>query len=235
MNWKWLLWLTVIFAMFSCTASRFVEPLEHKQHAVTANIGGPMARVPGIGSIPLPISSIGYAYGLHSNATIYGNWHTTSAIFGVIQLELGTSIRWWQNESQSMGLSTQLGFHYMNDVFEKNQRLYPTFDANYYWHYLKSSSEKTEGDSQKWNNYVYGGMSNWFDLRAFKAHGLEQTNRLVFAPQIGHVFQGKHWDVFTEFKLLGPGKANDKVVIDYVSPLRDRGALGIYLGCTFKW
>ncbi len=235
MKWKIFLWTPLVFSMIACTASRYVEPLEHKQHAVTANLGGPMARVPGIGAIPLPVTSLGYAYGLHPNATIYGNWHTTAAIFGVVQFELGASVRWWRNESGTMGVSTQHGFHYMNDVFEKNQRLYPTLDANYYWHYHIFSAEKRENKKRSWNNYVYGGMSNWFDLRATKAHGLEQTNRLVFAPQIGHVFKGKHWDIFTEFKLLGPGKSNDKVVVDYVSPLRDKGALGIYLGCSFKW
>lgn len=235
MNWSITIWTALLLSASACSVSRYVEPLEHKQHAVNASVGGPLARVPGIGVMPLPVSSLGYAYGLHKNATVYGNWHTTAAVFGVVQLELGASVRWWQHENGSMGVSTQHGFHWMMDVFEKNHRLYPTLDANYYWHYLQKTTQKRTESERKWNNYVYGGMSNWFDLRATKAHGLEQTSQLIFAPQIGHVFKGKHWDIFTEFKLLGPGKANDKVVVDYISPLRDKGALGVYVGCSFKW
>ena len=72
------------FLLFAaCAPSRYIKPLEVGQHAVQVNFGGPVAKIPGIGAIPMPLTSVGYGYGLKNNLTLFGNLHTTSFLFGV--------------------------------------------------------------------------------------------------------------------------------------------------------
>lgn len=73
---------TLLLLETACAPSRYVKPLEHKQHAVSGSFGGPMATIPGVATIPIPFTSLGYGYGLKPKTTVYANWYTTAAVFG---------------------------------------------------------------------------------------------------------------------------------------------------------
>ncbi|MFZ9612450.1 MAG: hypothetical protein ACO29Q_04140, partial [Crocinitomicaceae bacterium] len=60
--------LLLVFA--SCAPARFVEPLKKGQQVITGNFGGPVAKIPGIGAIPIPFTSIGYGRGLTNKTTV---------------------------------------------------------------------------------------------------------------------------------------------------------------------
>lgn len=71
--------IAVLAALASCAPARFVEPLKKGQQVITGNFGGPVAKIPGIGAIPIPFTAVGYGYGVTNKTTIFGNVHTTSS------------------------------------------------------------------------------------------------------------------------------------------------------------
>lgn len=225
-----LLGIGIAAVLFSCAPTRFVKPLEHKQHAITGTLGGAMLNVPGIGTIPMPNTSLGYGYGIIPEMTVYGNWYSTAAVFGDIQLDAGCSYRVWKTDKMGVTISPSVNF--MVDVFEKNARLWPQLDANYYFDYW---NRPCEGKTTKNKiNYFYAGFSNWFELKSTRAHDLDQPYRLLFNPQIGHTFQRGKWDFNLEAKFLVPYISNQKIVVDYLSPFGNKGGLGAYFGVTYK-
>ncbi|TAF87092.1 MAG: hypothetical protein EAZ48_04160, partial [Flavobacteriia bacterium] len=46
--------------LWSCAPARFVEPLKKGEEVMTGHFGGPLAKIPGIGVIPIPFSAVGY-------------------------------------------------------------------------------------------------------------------------------------------------------------------------------
>lgn len=228
-NMKYIYFLSFLIGVFSCAPSRFVKPLEHKQHAISGSFGGPIAKISGVATLPIPFTSFGYGYGLKPKTTIYANWHTTAAVFGVFQIDAGLTQNIWINSTKKMGVSISPAFNFMVDVFEKNMRLWPQLDANYYFDYYEK--EKKEHINR---NHFYVGMTNWFELQKTKAHDQNQTNRIIFSPQIGHTFERGKWNYILEVKFLAPYASNQNIVLDYVSPFGKRGGMGAYFGVTFK-
>lgn len=222
-----------VFAMLiigaSCAPARYVKPLEHKQHAVNANLGGALARIPGIGILPMPFTSLGYGYGLKPKTTIHANWYATAAVFGVVQFDAGITQGLWQNEAKTMGVSVSPAVNFMTDVFEKNTHLWPQLDANYYYDYFKKEKKNRINC-----NHFYIGMTNWFELQGSKAHDQKQTNRVIFSPQIGHTFDRGKWNYTLEVKFLAPYRSNEDIVVDYVSPFGNKGGMGAYFGVVYK-
>jgi hypothetical protein len=119
--------------LWSCAPARFVEPLQKGQQVITGHFGGPVAKVPGIGAIPIPFTSIGYGRGLSNSTTLMGSIQTTSLVFGVGQFELGASQKLWSTDR--MGLSGQLNTNILIDFYTGANRIWPQLDANYYFKY----------------------------------------------------------------------------------------------------
>jgi hypothetical protein len=112
----------------SCAPARFVEPLKKGEEVMTGHFGGPLAKIPGIGVIPIPFSAVGYGRGLTDQTTVFGNLHLTSLAFGVGQFELGASQKLWSTDR--MGVSSQLNTNILTDFYElKNQAT----NANNFW------------------------------------------------------------------------------------------------------
>ena len=111
------------FFLTSCAPSNFVVPLEKGEHVITASLGGPLVNVPGIATIPLPFTTLGYGYGLSEKSTISGALYPTAAIYGDFQINAGFSHQFWKKAK--MAFSGKLGFDYLVDVFEKNQPFIP--------------------------------------------------------------------------------------------------------------
>lgn len=216
--------------LVACAPARFVKPLEHKQHAVSASLGGALVNIPGIGVMPIPHTSLGYGYGLKPKTTVYGNWYSTAAVFGVVQFDAGVTQGLWMSEDKRKGVSISPSINFMTDVFEKNTRVWPQLDANYYFDYFQK--EKKERIN---TNHFYFGMTNWFEFQGKRAHDQKQTNRIIFSPQIGHVFERGKWNYSLEVKFLAPYASNEDIVVDYVSALGNRGGLGAYFGVNYKF
>lgn len=210
-----LLWAT------ACAPSRFVEPLEKGETAISGELGGPLFTnldVP----MPVPLASGVVGHGFTENITGYGGLHFTSLGFGVVQTELGAVFNFLDPDSAMAGLSGALVANTAYDVHEGNFRLWPQVDINLRW---------PVGPDQ---NIFYAGASNWFEPRNTAYLGESQKNKLVPAIQTGYIWRGEQWDVGLEAKWIAVGFNNAESVVDYVG-IGQTGGFGLYLSLTRKW
>lgn len=214
----------VILILASCAPARFVEPLDKKQWAVGANLGGPVIGFGGA-VIPVPLTAIEVGYGLDSNLTVHGGLHTTSVLFGNIQIDAGATYKFIDQKKIIPNVSVNPGFNLITDVTNVDDndvrtKFWPTLDVNAYWNY---------GERR---NYFYAGVNNYFELSKTMANNQPQANPWLFSPQIGHIIKGKNrsWELTTEVKFLAPNVDNSYTFVPYRSLLGKHGATGFYLG-----
>lgn len=220
-----------LLLLASCAPTRYVKPLSKGEQAIQANFGGPLAKVPGIGVIPLPLSAVGYGYGVSDRITVFGNLHTTSLLFGIGQTDIGAVYRVWQN--QIMGLSIQPTLNASVDFYTGTNRFWPQLDANYYWDYSAWKTKPKNGQGFTKKNTVYGGLSNWFDPYATESQGRKNEQFWIPSLQLGHMWQKNQWIFQVETKVLAPIYSNENIVVDYPSLLGKRGALGVYFSTYY--
>lgn len=196
-----------------CSASRFVKPLDCGQHAVTASFGGPLIRFGGT-VIPIPLTSVGYGYGVDTNLTLFGNLHTTSLLYGTGQIEAG--ICWNVVTVKRFGLNAALSANMTMDKWQKNFRAWPVVDLNATF-------------DRKQSGYWYVGLNNWIEFAKQRSHGVNQERQLIFSPQIGHMFVKEKWRFQLEAKYILPYVKNQPNAVEYIG-INHYGATGIYFG-----
>jgi hypothetical protein len=230
-----LIFIGVLLALASCAPTRFVEPLKRGQQVITGNFGGPVAKIPGIGAIPIPFTAIGYGRGLTDKTTIFGNLHTTSLLFGIGQTDLGVSQSIWKNDK--MGISAQGSVNILVDFYTGANRFWPQLDANYYLKYGKNSKPVQldalcKVDSKHYN-FFYAGISNWLDPYKTESQGRPNAQFWIPSVQLGHQWIRPKWSYQAELKMLAPNQSNQNIVVNYPSMLNNRGAIGLYFGITY--
>jgi hypothetical protein len=230
-----IFFVVALVALASCAPARFVEPLKRGQQVITGNFGGPVAKIPGIGNIPIPYTAIGYGRGLTDKTTIFGNLHTTSLLFGIGQTDLGVSQSIWKNDQ--MGVSAQGSMNILVDFYTGANRFWPQVDANYYFKYGKHS-KPVQLDAickieSKHYNFFYAGLSNWFDPYKTESQGRPNAQFWIPNVQLGHQWIRPKWSYQAELKMLAPNQSNENIVVNYPSMLNNRGALGLYFGITY--
>src|SRR6056300_5955 len=107
-----IIFLVSIF-MSSCTASRFVEPIEKDDWSVGGSFGGPIIDFGG--PLPMPITSLEVGYGLDTNLTVFAGWHSTAAIFGNAQVDLGCTSRFLEQDGYIPNLSVSPSINMIYD------------------------------------------------------------------------------------------------------------------------
>jgi len=237
-----VLWILLAVALggVQCAPSRFVKPLEKGEQAINVHVGGALVKVPDVATIPLPLTSLTYGRGLTNNTTVFGSWHTTSALFGVYQFEIGGVHRLYGGGLKKIGITATPALNFAYDKFEKNAKLWPMLDVNAYWDYRKAfvpaSAVTVEGNAaraqRKFNQFFYAGVGNWFELSSTGAHGREQPTNWLLSPQVGHSWRSEKRSFQLELKWLAPGRSNENIVVDYASP-GNKGALGFYF--SYSW
>ena len=214
----WLFFtLLPIIGLYNCAPSRFVEPLDKGEVSVGAHLGGPVIEFGA--PIPMPITAIELGYGLDSNLTLHGAWHTTN-----FQIDAGVTYKLLNQNKYRPNVSVNPGFNFIYDFDDKAAKFWPTVDLNAYWNYGQRRS------------YFYLGFNNYFELSASKADNQTQTDYWIFNPQIGHIWKTKadKWEIITELKFLAPYKDNSYAFIPYTSLTGKNGANGFYLGVRYK-
>ncbi|MCT4580303.1 MAG: hypothetical protein N4A35_02715 [Flavobacteriales bacterium] len=218
-HFLYLFIITIILVQASCSSSRFVEPLAKKQHAVGASIGGPLINFGGA-VIPTPMSSVVYGYGIDSNLTAFGGLHTTALVFNNFHSDLGVTYRLFKQKDHFPALSSSLNNTIVTSLRTGTTRYWPSIDFNAYWNFSKR------------NHFWYLGLSNWFELRAKRAHDLEQLQRWLPNPHAGLTLKSKALQFNIEYKLLGLGQNSHDVFVPYQSIANNKGAMGLYFGIT---
>ena len=211
----------IIFLFISCSPARFVKPLAKKQHAVNLSVGGPMIKY-GKATTPIPFLTATYGYGIDSTLTAFVSVNVTSALFGNVHVEPGiTKQVFKQNRYRpAMSVSPVLTILYTDQTAFKRE---PQLDVHECWEYGKRK------------NYFYVGANNWFEFARTRSLGQKQNSHWIVTPQAGHSFTGKRWNVNLEIKIIAPHLSNDKLMVEYQTPFKKRGAFGIYLGYTRKF
>ncbi|MBL7931532.1 MAG: hypothetical protein JNL60_06515 [Bacteroidia bacterium] len=218
---KLLKFLSFIFLFYACAPSRYVKPLEKNQKAASFTFGGPLIKFSGA-PIPIPFSTLGYAQGINENLTLYGNLHTTSALFGNSQLDLGTTFNLFKKEN-AFGITASPALQLAYSVRNKTGfRLWPSLDLNGYLHIKEKPS------------YLYAGLNSWFEFSSTRAHEEPQQRHLIPNVHIGFTRVRTKWQHQFELKYLGIGIPNLPGVVDYVGASH-KGSFGIYYSVTRKF
>ena len=221
----------IFFLIFiaSCAPSRYVVPLERGQHSVSLNLGGPLINYSNM-VIPIPFTSINYAYGWKKNTTVFASLHPTALLYGVGQIEMGLVNRVKYFQKSKIGISVSPVANILTDKWQWNLKVYPQLDLNIYWNFRGDLSHHCDcpGD-KKTSAYLYFGVTNWFELSRTRANGQTQSQNWFFAPQLGVNVGGSSWKTSLEFKYMGMFTRNDDVVVSYYNPFSNMGAIGVYL------
>ena len=210
-----------LFFFSSCTPTRFVKPLEKKQNAIAANLGGPLIHF-GKAVTPIPFTSVMYGRGITKSTTAFGSLHLTSLVFGNFQTDLGVCQQLYKNDSLKFGITINPAINMVYDKWNKNFRAWPQLDFNLYKDILKQRA------------FIYVGLTNWFELSYTKAHNEKQTNHVLINPHIGMTYNTKKWGYTIEGKFLQMNKNNKPNVVDYIG-IQQHGAVGIYLNFSRRF
>jgi len=211
-----------ILVFSSCAPSRLVRPLEKHQHVVNAEIGGPLFAYAGT-TIPVPLTSFMYGYGVTDNTSVFGSFHTTSLLFGVLQTDIGACQRLYYNDSLRLGISATPALNLAQQiVFGNSFKCWPQVDVNFYW------------DIKPKKSFVYAGVENWFELAGQRAEEQTQTTHWIYCPQVGYTYVRTKWNYNLEVKYIAPNIPNLPNVVSYLG-IGGNGALAVYFSITRKF
>ena len=218
---KLILFLLVVYSFQNCAPSRFIKPLAKKQQAASFSFGGPLIKFAGT-PIPIPFTTLAYAYGLTNNATVFGSLHTTSLLFGNLQTDVGTTFKIIEKETK-FGISAtpalQIAYNMRNTAGFK---LWSTLDANAYFHLKQKPS------------YIYLGMNSWVEFAKYKAHEQPQQRHVIPNLHAGYQLVKSKWQHQFELSYLGIGIPNKPGVVDYIG-ISGKGTLGFYYSLIRKF
>ena len=103
--------------LYSCAPSRFVKPLKKNEKALNLSLGGELIRF-GNAVIPVPFTSIVYGQGITDKTTVFGSIHTTSALFGNFQTDVGVVQQLYKNDSLKIGITISPALNFICHQFK---------------------------------------------------------------------------------------------------------------------
>jgi hypothetical protein len=221
MKFKRILFIVSVFFLEACHVSRVIQPLDKGEHQIGLGAGGPTIELGG-NVLPVPLSSIHYAYGWQDRTTLFGGLHLTSLGYGVAQVDIGGTYGFLEPSSWKPGLSTSVSGNFLLDFWTYTPSLYPQLDANLYWNY---------GQKQ---HVAYLGATNWLELRSMRSHGVVQDRRFLSGIQLGTSINHQLWSFGLEGKWLAPTRDSRNVTVAYKG-FNGMGATGIYLTINKRW
>lgn len=215
------LFIITSLAFAACAPVAMVKPLAAKQKAVTASLGGPLIGFSNA-VIPVPFTSVGFAYGLNDKSTLSTRVHTTSALFGVAHLETGYLRQLRAAKGNVPGISVNGQASWMFDGWAHRFRAYPQLDLNAWW------DVGTQG------SYWYVGGTTWFEPLSKGTGERAQSPRFIPAAHVGFSRERTKWSTRVEMKYLAPFNSHQSLTVDYKAP-GNNGAIGIYLSLMRKF
>jgi hypothetical protein len=222
----------LLLIIISCSPSRHVVPLGKKERAVSVSIGGPIVNSRTLdATVPLPMISASYAYGVSKKTTRIGAIHLTSMVFGTYHLEGGFLREWYYNKKSKVGFTSNLMGNLIFDHREWNFKFYPQVDANLYWHFLGDVHYHCDCPKDRGlNQFLYIGATTWFELDRVSDYNISEGQRVLLNPHLGYNFGSKKLKFNIEAKYYLPYVKRSNTVIDYFNPINEYGALGATFG-----
>ena len=129
--------LSIIVALFGCAHVTKTRPTPKGAVDIEFAAGGPLANIPGLSVIPVPLSSAGVSIGVLDNLDVSTHLHLTSlALFGTVGLDVGTT---WLAVRQDRGRPalTTTGRFYAFTNFTSGFTAYLETEATLNWRYAR--------------------------------------------------------------------------------------------------
>jgi hypothetical protein len=209
----------VLLSLLACSTIHGVRPLQKGQVALEGSLGGPITEVYDA-PIPLPISTVGAAYGLDGRTDLHAALHTSAlAVFGLGGLDVGVSRQLWGDErTRLMGDLTLIGL--VGDVDPD------AGDDGGFGMFAYPSVTLARDWGKVGRQTVYGSVFGFVQAApSFAGHGgLAAGNRWGLGEQLG---------LTTELKWIAPYASTTSLAPHYYSP-GDLGAVAFQLGLDVR-
>ncbi len=163
--------VSIQLCLFSCASVKTVKPMNKEEKKLTADLGGPMIKFSGL-PIFIPLTSVGAGYGFSNSVSGFASLHTTSLLYGTLQLETTANLA-LKNLAHS-GFTTNVGIYTFFRFRESKASFYPLIDLSYYWHYTRQEK------------YLYTSLTFLRELHRRKAYEKLVENRIIPNFIIGH-------------------------------------------------
>lgn len=207
----WLGRLSVIVALFSCAHVSKTQPTPKGNVDFEMGFGGPIANVPGIGTIPVPLDSVGVSVGVARNLDVSVHTHlTTLALFGLLGLDVGSTWQPLQQDGARPAL-TLTGRLYGFTNFRDGFRPYLETEGNVSWRYARYFGS-------------YATLNGMFQLAAPP----------VLMVGVGQEFYIGRVGLTVEGRWYQPGANARFAVVDWAR-VGEQGALGVLLGVRVRF
>lgn len=213
--------LAALALLASCAPTHYVRPLQKGELAITGTLGGSIFTNFGY-PLPVPNTTLGAGYGITDKLTGYAALYPTAMAFGVMQFDLGAVYGILKPQGWRPGVSIAPGLNLAGDIWESKFKVWPQLDANAYWNYGKH------------HNFIYAGVSSWYELAATRAHGQDQPHFILPGIQVGHTLSGNRMDFTVELKANNLLASHRDLTIAWLD-FGKNGALGIYFGLSKRF
>lgn len=190
-----------------CAHMATLRPAPKGELEVDLSVGGPMLKLGGA-PIPAPISALGVRYGVHERADVQLHFHPTAAVFGVMGLDIGSSLLVVSGEGALPDITATGRFFGFTDFKEFRP-------------YLQ-----------------LGGVASWRLFERIAPYlGVDGLVQFGAAPLVAVVagLQGifGRFTAQLEARWFGIGHDPRFMVVDWVSP--GSGAIGVLLGFGYRF
>jgi hypothetical protein len=211
---NWLGLLIFLALIVSCSGIRRVRPLDDGESALSASVGGPVTQV-GSAWLPLPLLSIGYAYGLNRHLSLEGGVNLTSALFGLAHIDAG--LNWYAFEPRGAipGITVTPKLVLISNFAAAGTRFYPTVTPTVYWNVGR--------------HVIYTGAENWFELHSQRSDGNTQPHHWLAVPYLGFGLSRGKWLFQVEGRVYTPNLKNTGRATKNIG-FGDYGAVGGFIG-----
>lgn len=224
---RYLLTFLVPIVIYSCAPSRHIVPLGRKEKSISVSVGGPALNKNNL-PLPIPLSSISYAYGITKKTTRIAAVHLSSIYYGIYHIEGGFLREFYYNKKLKTGFTGNLMGNFMIDQWDWRFKFYPQIDLNFYWHFKGDSHfhcdcPKDRGLLQ----FIYIGSTNWFEFNTENNFHLNLGQNLLLNPHFGYNVGSKRTKLNFEIKYYLPYIDKQITRESFYNPTGNYGAFGM--------
>lgn len=203
--------LVPLVFLIGCGSVATVRPLDVNERAFSLTLGGPVAEVPGMATLPIPYSVLRYRWGILDRLEGHVGFHLTTMFFGATGIDAGLSY----------GILEQRGaIPYLCAGVNPTMWVNPFYEGVGF----RPEAEFTASWNLSDHALVYTGAQAFFQLEEPYA---------PFAPLVGtEVVVGNTVGLTLEVKWYAPLENSRYRVVAYPLSPGEQGALGAVLGIT---
>lgn len=204
----------MLLLTLACSASHGVRPLGQGQHAAELSVGGPVARLGGK-PVPIPLSSVGWRYGLHDKSDVHVRFQPTSAALGIWAGDVGASWMFLDQEDKRPAVVSEASVFVAGNG--DGVRTYAELETLASW------------EVGERGHLVYTGADLFLQPARANTEYLP-TRRLLAGPVLGARWMaGERVGVATQVTWWEPWTDSEPLTAFYYSP-GQQGAIALDLG-----